>query len=57
MFGRGERLKAQALDVILETANGLPVMSAAPVYSRMPGKSEVAAFSIRFSRSRQVKDG
>ena len=39
MFGSGERLKAQALDVILKTANGLPVMSAAPIY-RLPAASE-----------------
>jgi hypothetical protein len=40
MFGSGERLKAQALDLILETANGLPVMAAAPVYPRIPVKSD-----------------
>ena len=39
MFGSGERLKSQALDVILETANGLPVMSVAPVY-KLPAASE-----------------
>jgi hypothetical protein len=39
MFGSGERLKAQALDVILETANGLPVMTAAPVF-KLPAASE-----------------
>jgi hypothetical protein len=40
MFGSGERLKAEALDLILETANGLPVMAAAPVYPRIPVKSD-----------------
>ena len=40
MFGSGERLKAQALDVILEKANGLPVMSAAPIYARIPARSD-----------------
>jgi phage/plasmid-like protein (TIGR03299 family) len=42
LFGSGERLKAQALDVILETANGLPVMSPAPVY-RLPAALETGS--------------
>jgi phage/plasmid-like protein (TIGR03299 family) len=51
MFGSGERLKTQALDVILETANGLPIMAAAPIYSRIPAKSDAGILDQIISES------
>ena len=40
MFGSGERLKAQAMDVILETANGMPFLTAVTTYGRKPAGSQ-----------------
>jgi hypothetical protein len=36
MFGSGERLKAQAMDVILENANGMPAVATVTQYTRKP---------------------
>ena len=36
MFGSGERLKAQAVDVIVEAANGMPPVATAMTYARKP---------------------
>jgi phage/plasmid-like protein (TIGR03299 family) len=37
MFGSGDRLKTQALEVLMETANGLPMVASEVVYSRPTG--------------------
>jgi hypothetical protein len=36
MFGSGERLKAQAVDVIVEAAGGMPTVAGATIYARRP---------------------